>query len=784
MRKITITLVCSSFLLAGGLHASEPDPGKITLALASDPSFQHLEDRTVPVVLTATRLLQPQAEVPASMTVIDRKLIEMTGARELPELLRLVPGMSVGNVDGNVPSVSYHATVSVDIKRMQVLVDGRSVYQPGLARVLWDDIPVAVDDIERIEVTRGPNSAAYGPNSFSAIVNIITRHPEDTQWGKVRVTQGNNGISDYYVRGGALVGDASFRVSAYGRGDDGYEINSAGAERRTEKDLQGFAMRSAYQIDPHNLTELHLGYKEGKLQADALDAWETFGTYATHPDTENENYFAMVKWHTDLSENHTLDIKTHAQKSTQDSNWNTCMHSGEYGLETNLLFTREALELREYYRQALKIAENPKADQVSYEAAGELALVVESATEQVVAALGSSPDPATVLAVLQGQAAGLLGHALSAEENALLVRARDIALAPGNGGVIPLLCGEVETRLDEDRVDIEIVDNLVISDRLRFVGGVGWRDDSASSRYYLNGSASNEMYRIFAHMEYRPVDFLLVNIGAHHEHGDTFGNETSPRFALNFLLDEQQSIRLVYSEATHAVDIYGDAAAPRIYLKNLNAPYAGNVSAMLGQPSAVFYMREDLADDALASEKIESSEIGYYGNFANVVEVDLRLFEERLTNLFSDSLSLSDFDPNNHSWVNLRGAESQVKWNATENDLLMVAFAHIDNEASTKTETRFSARNSGYLFYNHHFDFGLNINTAFFMADRYNALNAAGGFHFQRVDGAITQDFRVADTTLRVGGKVMYRLDDDPFVVKDNRYEGRDIYYLTAEVIF
>ena len=64
---------------------------------------------------------------------------------------------------------------------MNVMIDGLSVYRPGLARVDWAEIPVAIDDIERIEITRGPNSATYGANSMMAIVNILTKHPRDTE---------------------------------------------------------------------------------------------------------------------------------------------------------------------------------------------------------------------------------------------------------------------------------------------------------------------------------------------------------------------------------------------------------------------------------------------------------------------------------------------------------------------------------------------------------------------------------------------------------------------------
>lgn len=87
----------------------------------------------LPEVLTATRLKQAPAAVPGSISVLDRELIQASGARELTELLRLVPGMIVVTDDIKV-QVNYHGGHAAQARRMQVLIDGRSVYRPGLPR--------------------------------------------------------------------------------------------------------------------------------------------------------------------------------------------------------------------------------------------------------------------------------------------------------------------------------------------------------------------------------------------------------------------------------------------------------------------------------------------------------------------------------------------------------------------------------------------------------------------------------------------------------------------------
>ena len=129
----------------------------------------YLQD--LPVVLSASRLSQPLSEAPNAMTVIDRQMIKASGFRTIPELFRLVPGMYVGNAGANTPIVSLNGISDQYSRRMQVLIDGRSVYLPPFGGVDWPDLPVMIDDIERIEVVRGPAAASHGTNSRAGSVS-------------------------------------------------------------------------------------------------------------------------------------------------------------------------------------------------------------------------------------------------------------------------------------------------------------------------------------------------------------------------------------------------------------------------------------------------------------------------------------------------------------------------------------------------------------------------------------------------------------------------------------
>lgn len=157
---------------------------------------------------------QALPDVPASVTVITSAQITKFGINSLPEALRLVPGMEVTRTSGHDWRISYHGTNILTPRRMNVLVDGVSVYRPGYSRVFWQQLPVALADIDRMEVTRGPNSASYGPNSMVAIVNIITKHPKDIEQALMSTTVGANDIAAANVRMKASVGSTTLRVSA------------------------------------------------------------------------------------------------------------------------------------------------------------------------------------------------------------------------------------------------------------------------------------------------------------------------------------------------------------------------------------------------------------------------------------------------------------------------------------------------------------------------------------------------------------------------------------------
>jgi iron complex outermembrane recepter protein len=177
----------------------------------------------MPTVLSATRLPQPQQDAPGAVTIIDRDMIMASGFNTVPDVLRMVPGMYVGYHKGHAPLAALHGLTNEFTGTMQVLIDGRSVYNSLTGSVEWNDIPILMEDIERIEVVRGPNAAAFGANAFMGVINIVTTSPAKLKSSSARLLLGDNGQKQLSAQYVGHTGAWDYRLSAGYRADDGFK---------------------------------------------------------------------------------------------------------------------------------------------------------------------------------------------------------------------------------------------------------------------------------------------------------------------------------------------------------------------------------------------------------------------------------------------------------------------------------------------------------------------------------------------------------------------------------
>ncbi|WJW76147.1 TonB-dependent receptor [Thiohalobacter sp. IOR34] len=259
----------------------------------------------VPVVLTATRLAQPQYETPIAVTIIDRAMIDASGALDIPDLLRLVPGFQVAHADGHTVSATYHGLADETARRMQVMVDGRPVYISTLGGVFWTDLPLDIEDIDRIEVIRGPNSAAYGANAFLGAINIVTLHPAQAAGTRAKLLAGNKDTQKYYLRHGGSNGRLDYRLTLARRHDDGFKkyLNENNGvysyqQRYDSKRVSLLNFRADYRLSNQDKLQLQFGYNGGpRGTGDPTDV--------TDPtrDRKVQSHFQQLKWHRQQGDN-------------------------------------------------------------------------------------------------------------------------------------------------------------------------------------------------------------------------------------------------------------------------------------------------------------------------------------------------------------------------------------------------------------------------------------------------------------------------------------------------
>ena len=179
-------------------------------------------------VTTVARKQEKLSETPAAIEVITPEDIRRSGALTIPEALRWAPGLDVARIDSHRYAVSSRGFNGEFANKQLVLMDGRSIYVPSFGGVYWDQQYTLLDDIERIEVIRGPGGTLYGPNAMNGVISIITKSAKDTQGGLLSAGTGTEERWQAAARyGGQARTNLFYRV--YGTGFE--QDNLAGGDQ-------------------------------------------------------------------------------------------------------------------------------------------------------------------------------------------------------------------------------------------------------------------------------------------------------------------------------------------------------------------------------------------------------------------------------------------------------------------------------------------------------------------------------------------------------------------------
>lgn len=493
-------------------HASSNDIFDINIPTGGN-TLVYPQDLTV---ITATKMRQPLRDTPASVTVITKKQIEMLGIRSVPEALRLVPGMAVGVRAGNGAShqISYEGAAVYLTRRLQVLIDDIEVMRLGTSRVDWPVLPVNIQEIERIEVTRSPSSSVYGANSFEAVINIITQHPQDTQYTRGNIFTGDNGTTETYVSKGVQFNNTTANFSASRRKSNGFNrLNDAPVRDGSQVDV--FRLKGVTEFNMSSL-EYQFTKVNGALQAENGDP-----NRISNSDNFYNDYTGSIKYLLDMNKDHRLSFSVDTHKGELKENWDTC-----YPAITLTAELRDMFLANPEYAQTLLAGGIPSG--------------------------GTTEDDQLALAVLT-RAATMTNPAASDP-----------------------VCGTVNENALEKRVTYKVEDTVIFNDALRLSSGLGVTTNYVDSETYIGGVVRDTAYHAFANGEYR-LDKFLINAGLMIEKEENRVEDLlfSPRIGINYHLTESDTLRFIFAKAHRTPDINEISRNWSYTMRNITPPLDG-----------------------------------------------------------------------------------------------------------------------------------------------------------------------------------------------------------------
>ena len=251
-RRAVVRRLLPLMLLAGlvpAIWADTTETGEASEGRLTQVSLEQLGQIEV---TTASKRPVKVSRTPAAIYVVTQEDIRRSGATSIPEALRLVPGVEVARIDSNTWSLGVRGFGSALSRSVLVLIDGRSVYTPLFAGVYWQVQDTLLEDVERVEVIRGPGGTIWGANAVNAVINIITKNSKDTHgtlvstgggnldqgFGHFRYGAGNDKGFNYRIYGKAFIGGPQFhpdghRFDDWRMGQTGFRTDLALHERDT-----------------------------------------------------------------------------------------------------------------------------------------------------------------------------------------------------------------------------------------------------------------------------------------------------------------------------------------------------------------------------------------------------------------------------------------------------------------------------------------------------------------------------------------------------------------------
>jgi iron complex outermembrane receptor protein len=267
------------------------------------------------------------SDAAAAVFIISQEDIRRSGVTTIPDALAMAPGIQVAKISASKWSVSSRGFPGLMSNKLLVLIDGRSVYSPLYSGVFWDSNSVMLEDIERIEVIRGPGGTLWGANAVNGVINIITKKAADTQGGLVRVGAGDQEPLTTAARYGGKISDTAFgRLYVLYNDHGSNALTGSGAD--ADDDWQ--PMQGGFRMDgtPGNGKEWTLQGDLYRNQGDQILSpyWISTPPFqlALHDEVDTSGGNLLGRWRQEVTADSAVTLQAYFDRNTRDEllyNW-------------------------------------------------------------------------------------------------------------------------------------------------------------------------------------------------------------------------------------------------------------------------------------------------------------------------------------------------------------------------------------------------------------------------------------------------------------------------------
>jgi len=311
---VAIMLLCS---MAGSAKAA----AIVSTDLTDDLTELSLEELMNIEITSVSKKPEKLADAAAAVFVITQEDIRRSGVTSIPEALRMAPGINVARIDSNKWAVSSRGFNGRFANKLLVLIDGRSVYTPSFSGVHWEAIDMFLEDVDRIEVIRGPGATLWGANAVNGVINIITKHAADTQGGLIAMGAGTEERGFGGVRYGTDMGETTygrFYAKGFKRDESVHTTGDDDAGDDWDMLRGGFRLDSLlYDCDSVTVQgDIYQGNMNQTLHLPTVSG--PFFNKIVEDKAEVEGWNLLTRWQHTLSPTSEFSLQTYYDRTNRD----------------------------------------------------------------------------------------------------------------------------------------------------------------------------------------------------------------------------------------------------------------------------------------------------------------------------------------------------------------------------------------------------------------------------------------------------------------------------------